>query len=281
MQTAWHGILFLLMCLWHISHKYNFSSNDFAGWCNSAQRMWYFSYLNNTTLIQGSMAYCENIIGSWFYLLQEILNPVRSFHLFLIPIFWYSGFSWYFILLYSMVRQNFLCASCFDILFALQTYPGFQNLHYLLHIYYLTYRYIILFSGFSSYLHFCYTSRTLRFSWCFLMCNIWCSIFHIFFFYVLFSRFFLIIVSPFHVCLFFSGFSWYFLFWRFKSRSSFPYNPFFFNKHFMALLELQRCQLLKPKCGWSVNSASQPANYSKSPKWSAGVKTLKVFALWP
>ena len=176
MQTAWHGILFLLMCLWHISHIYNFSSNDFAGWCNSAQRMWYFSYLNNTTLIQGSMAYCENIIGSWFYLLQEILNPVRSFHLFLILIFWYSGFSWYFILLYSMVRQNFLCASCFDILFALQTYPGFQNLHYLLHIYYLTYRYIILLSGFSSYLHFCYTSRTLRFSWYFAFL---CAIFDV------------------------------------------------------------------------------------------------------
>ena len=43
----------------------------------------------------------------------------------------------------------------------------------------------------------------------------------------------------------------------------------------------QTCQLLKIKCGWNANSASQPANYSKPPKWSPGVKTLKCFAIWP
>ena len=46
-------------------------------------------------------------------------------------------------------------------------------------------------------------------------------------------------------------------------------------------LLIQRCQLLKIKCGWNANPASQPANYSKSPKWRAGVKTLKAFAMWP
>ena len=44
---------------------------------------------------------------------------------------------------------------------------------------------------------------------------------------------------------------------------------------------VQRCQLLKIKCGWKGNSASQRASYSKSPNWSPGVKTLKTFAVWP
>ena len=46
-------------------------------------------------------------------------------------------------------------------------------------------------------------------------------------------------------------------------------------------LLIQRCQLLKIKCGWNANPASQPANYSKFPKWSPGMKTLKAFAMWP
>ena len=41
----------------------------------------------------------------------------------------------------------------------------------------------------------------------------------------------------------------------------------------------QKCQLLKIKCGWNVNSAMQPDNYSKFPKWSPGVKTLKAFGI--
>ena len=44
---------------------------------------------------------------------------------------------------------------------------------------------------------------------------------------------------------------------------------------------IERCQLLKIKCRCNMNSASQPANHSKSPKWSPEVKTLKAFAIWP
>ena len=44
------GFHFLKKCLWHVSHAYNFSSNDFTVWHNSTVGMSYFSCLNNSTL---------------------------------------------------------------------------------------------------------------------------------------------------------------------------------------------------------------------------------------
>ena len=49
---------------------------------------------------------------------------------------------------------------------------------------------------------------------------------------------------------------------RFISEHTFYINCF--------TLLIQRCQLLKIKFGWNAIPASQPANYSKSPKWSPG-----------
>ena len=43
------------------------------------------------------------------------------------------------------------------------------------------------------------------------------------------------------------------------------------------MIGFQRWQL----CCWNANSASQSGNYSKSPKWSPGVKTLNTFVIWP
>ena len=114
---------FYLRCFWYVLHIYNFSSNDFTGWDNSALRMWYFLYLNN-------LIHC----WYWFNGILCKYNKVLCFTC--CRKFWTlshpSVFSWYLFfdillvfldflgtLLFDIlfVRERFLCTSFFDILF--------------------------------------------------------------------------------------------------------------------------------------------------------------------
>ena len=54
--------------------------------------------------------------------------------------------------------------------------------------------------------------------------------------------------------------------------------PCFFSNWFNFFSDIHNPEMPTFK---NQNLASQPANYSKSPKWSPRVKTLKAFAIWP
>ena len=130
----------------------------------------------NTALIQASMAYSTNITRSLFCLLKEILNLVISFFLFLVPRFLYSAcFPWC------------PCSLLFYVLLYVLGFPGtliFGILFYSL--------------GFFGIIIVCIPAAPQNFPYSFPpICNIWCSIFHIFFLFILLYGFFLIHTSLF------------------------------------------------------------------------------------
>ena len=112
----------------------------------------------DTALIQASMTYSEYVIRSLLYLFREMLN-----------LFIFFFFSWYLFFDILYVFRDFLSTSFLAVYFL--DFPGILLFD-------------ILFSGFSWYLHFPYTSCTSRF--CF----------------ILFYGFFFILISLFD-CLFF------------------------------------------------------------------------------
>ena len=92
----------------------------------------------------------------------------------------------------QFVRDDFLCISFFDILFAVHNFPGIMIFDVL--FYFLDFLGICIFDKTVKLQDF---PDTLLFYMQYL-----CSIFHIFFFYILFYKFFLIIMSFFNACLF-------------------------------------------------------------------------------
>ena len=112
MQTGCYGILFLKRYLW-----YNSRDDTTLNWDLDNFHVQKFDF----TLIQASMVYCANVIGTLFYLLMKILNLITFFSLFLvflIPNFfiflWSSGFSWY-LFLYCAFISALLIRSYHDI----------------------------------------------------------------------------------------------------------------------------------------------------------------------
>ena len=69
--------------------------------------------------------------------------------------------------------------------------------------------------------------------------------------------------------------------YTFLNKNNVIYNlQFCFRQQYPISCLSQKCQLLKTKCEWNVNSAMQPDNCSlKFPKWSPGVKILKAFGI--
>ena len=130
----------------------------------------------------------------------------------------------------QFVRDDFLCISFFDILFAVHNFPGIMIFDVL--CYFLDFLGICIFDKTVKLQDF---PDTLLFYMQYL-----CSIFHIFFFYILFYKFFLIIKSLIHCLSFLFRTLIIFLknFWRFKSLCYFADNRLFFNKYFMTLLAL-------------------------------------------
>ena len=171
-------------------------------------------------------------------MLKEVLNLVTSFLSFLgISFFWYSfsisGFSSELIFLYSIYKAGY--SSCLLFWY----FVCFSQCFW-----YFAFWYIILLSGFSWYLNFTYNSvslqnfiDTLLF---FFICNIWCSILLTFFLFVLFYKFFLIIISPFHFLF------WIFIFSFWKIKISLPVcwqPPLFSMKIWWHSWDLQCCKL--------------------------------------
>ena len=178
------------------------------------------SYLNNLTLDWyrfidiGGVLY--KYIGSLFHLYAEgnsepchILFAFSWYLFFFLYSFSISGFSWELIFLYSIYKAGYSSYLLF-----------WYSICFSQCSCYFAFWYIILLSGFSWYLHFTYNSvslqnflDTLLF---FFICNIWCSILLTFFLFVLFYRFFLIIISPFHFLF------WIFIFSFWKIKISLP-----------------------------------------------------------
>ena len=131
-------------------------------------------------MIQASMAYCANIIGSLFYLQQEIVNPATSFSLFLVPLFWYSlsisGFSLYLIFLYSICKAGLSLYLLFWYSLCFNNFPG--TLFFYVLFYFLYFLCIGVFDITVAFQDFP--------DLYFFICNIWCSTFHIILFYILF-----------------------------------------------------------------------------------------------
>ena len=129
----------------------------------------------NTALIQASMAYNTSIRRSLFCLLKEIINLVISFFLFLVPRFLYSVcFPWYpCTLLYVLLCvMGFPGTLIFGILFYSLDFFGMKIV--------------------------CIPAAPQNFPYSFPpICNIWCSIFHIFSLFIVFYGFFLIHISLF------------------------------------------------------------------------------------
>ena len=161
------------------------------------------------------MAYCTNTIGSLFHLYTE--GNSEPCHILL-------AFSWYlFFLIFFQHFWIFLGANLF--IFYLQGRIFFVP-PFLIFCLFFTMLLVLCFLIYyftlwiSWYLHFTYNSvslqnflDTLLF---FFICNIWCSILLTFFLFVLFYRFFLIIISPFHFLF------WIFIFSFWKIKISLP-----------------------------------------------------------
>ena len=127
MQTASHGIFFLLRCLWHVSHIYSFLSNNFTGWYNSGASILYFSclliwhdvdtgfddvfckcnrnlfyqYFLSTSAFSGYLLFCYSILISGVFLALP-LNIFLHLRIFLISLFFlivYFDFRFFFVAL--------------------------------------------------------------------------------------------------------------------------------------------------------------------------------------
>ena len=107
METASHAISFLLRWLWHASNIQTFSSNDFTGWYNSAQRMWYFSYWNNQTLRWYRFQW--NIVQIWYGPCFTFCRKFGTFTSFCL--------SWFSFLWMPLVFLDFFGISLFYIVF--------------------------------------------------------------------------------------------------------------------------------------------------------------------
>ena len=103
-STVIESKVILLRTAWHKT-----SSNGFTGCYNSAERMQYFSYLNNLTLreTQALMSYSAYIMINLFYLLEKSLVP-----------FFFC--SWYLFFDIQFVFKNFFGISFHYILTSIQ-----------------------------------------------------------------------------------------------------------------------------------------------------------------
>ena len=175
-------------------------------------------------LIQDSMTYSANKVRSLFYLFKEILILVKYSFLFLVDHFWYflliSGLYWYLLfrypfcisllsgcllLLYFICNAGFSWNPFFDILFVFLDFLGT-----------LLFDVLFLFSRFSWFLtlwDFTSFFRIFMVSTifihqlglkifrivCFLICNIWCSVFNIYISFLFYTA----LWTPFYHVIFF------------------------------------------------------------------------------